>query len=887
MGFFRRLRNTVLGSPADAEFEEERRAHIDARTEEYIGDGLTPEEARRQALRRFGNLTRIVEQTRDVDTLRWLEQTAVDVRHSARMFVRTPGFTIAAIAVLALGIALNTAKFSVINVVLLRPFSYHDSERIVMFQNTFRGWGQTGSAAPVEFNWWRQQTEAFEDVSAYAFNAANLTGGSFTELIPTLQVSADFFRLCGTKALHGRTFTAGDDSPGAAKTVVLGYSFWRRRFAGDTGAIGRRMTLNGQSRDIIGVLGPDVERAQLSEQARLSGDIQINDPPDVYVPFQLDPNSTERGRYVNVAGRLKTGVTLAAANARLQSTYQEFARTWPDPSPGAGFGVQRLQDAIVGGVRNALLVLFGAVSFVLLIACANVASLMLARATTRKREIAIRAALGAGRRRIVRQLLTESLLLSLAGGGLGLAVGYAGLLAVLSLNPGIPRLGADGANVGLDARVWGFTLALSMLTAIVCGLFPALQASRADSTAALNESGNRSGTSIRQTRMRALLVIAEVALAVVLMIGAALLIRTSIAIRQVNPGFDSHNVLTMRMLPTGPRFADAGAAMRVVNDGLRRIRALPGVEAAAVTCCLPLEDRFYTRVYIAGGPASGGGAGFADVSAGYFETFRIPILRGRAFTLLDGTGPPVAIVNQTLVTIARQFWPDGNPLNGHVIVDDEPRQIVGVVADVRDNALDRDPRPMVYLLASPSSGSMGPAALAWVIRTRGAPMSSSSAVQRELREATGGLPVARPRPMAEVLSRSTAAGDFNALVLTVFGGAALLLAAIGIYGLMAYSVTQRTPELGIRMALGAESSQIRNMVALNGLRLALVGVGCGLGMAFGLTRVLAGLLFGVKPWDPQVFFVVPVILAGMALIAAWGPARRAGRIEPIDALRCD
>jgi putative ABC transport system permease protein len=820
-----------------------------------------------------------------VDPLRWLEHTALDLKHTARMLVHTPSFTVAAIAALALGIAVNTAMFSVINVVLLKPFSYHESGRIVMFQNTFRNWGRTGSAAPVEFNWWRQQTEAFENISAYAFNVANLTGESFTELITTLQVSADFFRLCGSNALHGRTFTAGDDLSSAPKTVVLAYSFWQQRFGADTGVIGRRITLNGWSHEIIGVLGPDVERAQISEQALLSRDIKINEPPDVYVPFQLDPNSSERGRYFNVAGRLKPGVTLAAADARLQATYQDYARTWPDSSPEAGFGVQRLQDAIVGGVQNSLLILSGAVSFVLLIACANVASLVLARATARKREIAIRAALGAGRGRIVRQLLTESMVLSLVGGALGLAIGYAGMLAVLSLGPGIPRIGAGGSNVGLDWRVLGFTLALSMLTAILCGLFPALQSSRADSGAALKESGNRSGRSVRHNRTRALLVITEVALAVVLMIGASLLIRTFIAIRQVNPGFEAQNVLTMRMLLTGPRFEDAGEATRVIDDGIRRIRALPGVDAAGATCCLPLEDRFYTRVEVAGdagGPASEGVAGFTLVSVGYFETFRIPVLRGRTFTEPDENGRSVAIINQAL---AKQFWPNGNPLNGQIILAKKPRQIIGVVGDVRDSALNRDPRPVVYLLSAPFMIAATP--WAWVIRTREAPMSLSSAIQKELRDASGGLPVARARTMEEVLSRSTAAGDVNALVLTIFGCSALFLAAIGIYGLMAYSVTQRTQDLGIRMALGAESSQIRNMVALNGLRLAVAGVVCGLAMALGLTRLMAGFLFGVKPWDPQVFFIVPIILAGVALIAAWAPAIRAGRIDPMDALRCE
>ena len=460
---------------------------------------------------------------------------------------------------------------------------------------------------------------------------------------------------------------------------------------------------------------PDLTKGQISERVLLSGEIEINEPPDVYIPFQLDPNSAERGRYFNVAGRLKPEVTLVAANARLQATYQDYARTRPDPSPGAGFGVRPLQDAIVGGVQNSLLILSGAVSLVLLIACANVANLLLARAAARKQDIAIRAALGAGRGQIVRQLLTESMVLSLIGGGIGLAAGYLGILAVLRLSPGIPRIGAGGSNVELDGRVMGFTLALSMLTAILFGLFPALQSSRTDVGAALKESGNRRGTGARHNRTRALLVIIEIGLAVVLMIGAALLIRTFIEIRQVNPGFEARNILTMRMLPTGPRFEDAGEAAKVINEGIRRIRALPGVEVAGVGCCLPLEDRFYLRFQVAGAPASEGAAGFSQVSAGYFETFKVPVLRGRTFTERDGNGPPVAIINQTL---ARQFWPNDDPLDDHIIVGNEPRRIVGVVGDVRDNALNRDPRPIVYLVLAHSSGSIAATPWAWVIRTR-------------------------------------------------------------------------------------------------------------------------------------------------------------------------
>ena len=424
-----------------------------------------------------------MKQVRRTAELPLLETLSSDLRFALRMLTNSPGFTAIAVLTLALGIAANTAMFSVVNTVLLKPFVYSDPERIVMFQNVFQQGGFGGTASPTEFNWWRQQTTAFQDISAYSlFDVVNLTGEAFSEQIQVMRVSADFFRLCGGNARYGRTFTAEDDLLNAPKTAVLAYAFWQRHFGGDSQVIGRRMTLNGERYEIIGVAGSNLHNGQVSEMMLGNGDITIAEPPDVYLPFQLDPNSEERGHYFNVAGRLKPGVTLAEANAQLQASYQGYARKWPDDMRGrAGFRVQPLQDAIVGGVRNSLLILLGAVSFVLLIACANVANLLLARATGRKREMAIRAAVGAGRGRIVRQLLTESVVLSLAGGVLGVAAGYAGIRALLSLSPGnIPRIGLSGSNLSLDWRVLGFTLALSILTGILFGLVPALQSSRAD-----------------------------------------------------------------------------------------------------------------------------------------------------------------------------------------------------------------------------------------------------------------------------------------------------------------------------------------------------------------------------------------------------------------------
>ena len=810
-----------------------------------------------------------------------------DLKHSVRMFLQTPGFTFVVIAALALGIGTNTAIFSVVDTVLLKPGTYPDPDRMVMFQNVFKG-GRGGGASPNEFNFWRQQTQVAQDVSAFTFNVANLTGEGAPEQIQMTRASADFFRLLGADMVRGRSYTHEEDLPKAPKTAVLAYGFWQRRFGGDPKVIGKRITLSGEIYEIIGVVSPRL-------------DIAIEEPPDLYVPFQLDPYRDDNAHYFTVIGRLKPGVTMAAANAQLQAGYPEYKRMHPVPFdfPQIGFGVQNLREAIVGSVRNSLFILLGAVAFVLLIACANVANLLLARATGRKREIAIRAAVGAGRGRIMRQLLTESVMLSVAGGVVGLAAGYAGIRAILRVSPGNIPLIPRGGSVDLDWRIVAFTLGLSVVTGILFGLVPALQSSRADLNSTIKESSNRSGTGLRHHKTRALLVTTEMALALVLLVGAALLIRTFLAIRAVNPGFDAQNVLTMRMSLTGPQFGKAAGVAQLAREGVRRIRALPGVEAAGFTCCVPLEGGFGLPFQIAGrpdGPTSKGGAGWTMVSAGYFETFQIPVLRGRTFREQDDGGPPVVIINQAL---AKQFWPKSDPLNDRIIIgrgvgpafnDERPRQIIGVVGDVRDGGLNREPGPNMYVLPGQITDGENASVSqivpwAWVVRTRVPPLSLSTPIRNELREASGGLPVAHIRTMEETISRSTASENFNMLVLTIFGCAALLLAAIGIAGLMAYSVAQRTQEIGIRLALGAEPRSIRNLIVFQGLRLVALGVVIGLAAAFGLTRLMASLLFGVKAVDPMVFSAVPIVLLGVALLSVWLPAMRASRVDPIQALR--
>jgi putative ABC transport system permease protein len=538
---------------------------------------------------------------------------------------------------------------------------------------------------------------------------------------------------------------------------------------------------------------------------------------------------------------------------------------------------------------------------VLLIACANVANLLLVRATMRKREIAIRAAMGAGRGRIIRQLLTESVLLSLGGGVFGLILGYFGVRALLTINPGnIPRIGEQGSAITLDWRVLAFTLLVSLGTGILFGLIPAFNASHADLGLTLKESGSRSGSGLSQNKARATLIVTEVALALVLLVGAALLIRTFAALRGVNPGFSTDKVLTMEMSLTGTPYENSAAVNQLVRDSQRRVESLPGVVAFASTCCLPLEGGFGLPFIIEGRPLtdapSHGGAGYRPLSPRYFEVFKIPLLRGRMFTDHDDAGSElVVLINEGM---AKKYWQDANPVGQRITIGkgvgpefEEPaREIVGIVGDVRNGGLDSDPEPIMYVpVAQMTNGQTALnnriIPITWIVRTRVEPFSLSSEIQQQLRIASGGLPVSHIRSMDQVRSESTQRTDFNMTLLVIFAGVALLLAAIGIYGLMAYSVQLRTQEIGIRMALGAGPHEVRTMVVKQGMRLALIGVFLGVAAALALTRLMASLLYAVKPWDPAAIVSVAVLLSAVALLATYFPARRASRVDPMIALR--
>ncbi len=541
-----------------------------------------------------------------------------DLKHSLRSYRQSPGFTLTALATLALGIGANTAVFSVVNAILLKPIPFANPDRLIVFMSVFPN-GTSPACSPAKFEHYREQTNVAEDVAAYRTGVVNLTGGAFPEQLQSTQASANYFRLFGAPVIRGRTFTAEEDLPNGPRVAVISEGLWKRRFGADPNIIGKNISHSGDSYAIVGIISSKFDVREFTLQ------------PEVFLPFQLDPNTRDQGHYFQAAGRLKPGVSLQQAQAKLKLSAQDYERKFPRAlGPGSGFTVTPFQEVVVGGVRPILLVLAGAVGLVLLIACSNVANLLLVRATGRRREIAIRAAIGAGRGRIIRQLLTESTLLSVAGGMAGLALGLIGIRALLAVNTaGLPRLGDKGTLVGADWRVLAFTLLISVGTGILFGLIPALQSSRADLSATLKESSGRTGTGFRQNKSRSLLVIAEVALALVLLVGAALLIRTSLALGAVAPGFDPNNVLTMRMSLSGPRFLKADSVERLVRDGVTRIRTLPGVELASATCCIPLEGGYGLPFDILGRPPAPnspytGGAGWVDGIARIFRSVQDP-----------------------------------------------------------------------------------------------------------------------------------------------------------------------------------------------------------------------------------------------------------------------
>jgi predicted permease len=797
-----------------------------------------------------------------------------DLFTALRMLRRGPGFAIAAILTLALGIGANTAIFSLIDAVLLEPLPYPHAERIVQL------WLGNGLIFSIpEINLIGQSESGLEDFAAYDFGGpgVNITGSGEPEQVKAIHVSANYFRLFGARVEAGRTFTADEDRPNGGRVVVLRHAVWARRFGSDSRVIGSAVSLGNESYTVAGVL---------------AADFQPDPPAEIWLPLQADPNATGQAHYLRAAGRLRNGITIDQANAALKIVTLEFRRRFPLFNPNIAFQARPLRETNAQSLRAALLVLFGTVVLVLLIACSNVSSLLLARAVGRRRELAIRSAIGASRGRLIAQLLTESLVLAIAGSVFGLMAGRVSLRALLAMNPD-----AISAEPTLDWRVLLFAIAIAVISTLAFGLAPALRSSRVGLAQAMQEGGARSGASYGAMKAKSFLVMIQVAMSVVLVIGAGLMIRTFAALREVKPGIDPHRVLTMQMSLQGTKFKTAADVARLAEDGVNRLKKVPGVIAAATTWTLPVENAFGSSIIIEGRPLNGevthGGVLMRPISSEFVSVFRIPVVRGRFFS--DHEPASAAVISQAA---AEKYWPGQDPIGERIIIDKylgpdfaaPPREIIGIVGDVRDVAMNHEPEPIVYIPQSQVANGMtridiGVIPVTWAIRTAVEPYSLRAPIQEALRAASGGLPVARIRSMEEVIGRSTARSDFTAALLTAFAGAALLLAAGGVYGLIVFSVEQRRQEIGIRMALGAAPDRVLKMVVWQAMRLAFPGVALGLTASLAMARFMKSLLYGVKPVEPSVMVTGCAVLLIVAALAAYFPAYRASRMDAATVLK--
>jgi predicted permease len=755
--------------------------------------------------------------------------------------------------------------------------------------------GKNANAASIpEFVALREQRQAFQEIAAYdAARGVNLTEVDPTEQLQAIHVSDEYFRLFGVPIQLGRAFTAEEDHPRGPRLVLISDGLWHRRFAADPGLLGKALLVGGEPYVVIGVLGPG---------------FSVDPSAELLFPIQADEQSTNQAHNIRIAARLKPEVSLQGAREQMNPAIEEYRKKFPSRRVARErFTAEPLWDVTVGEVRRALLVLAGAVGFVLLIACANVANLQMARATGRKREMAVRAALGASRQRIASQLLIESGLLSIAGGALGLLLGWAGVRLMVGLNPGdIPRIDRAAA---LDWTVLTFTLLLAVCSGMVFGVLPAFSsASQTHAGDALKESRSCGGPALRQRRARSILVVVEVALALILLAGAGLLIRTFWALRTVNAGFDRHNVLTVEMSLSGAPFQTTAALAQLIRVAEQRIHALPGVTALAATLSLPLNANQLGGPFAVDGlPDDNFGTKICFISRRYFDVFRIPLVRGRVFSDRDDEkAPAVALINLALAEGRNRGmkwsspfpWRNGDPLTERVTMfkgmgpplQDRARQIVGVVGEVRDSGLNYNPGPMIYLPLAQMSDVMtrfstGSLPIKWTIRTGTEPFAVKADIERELRAASGGLPVAHFRSMDQVVAEATARDRFNMILLSAFAALALLLGAIGVYGVMSYAVQYRTQEIGIRIALGARPQDVRQMVVFEGMRLALYGVLAGIAGALEITPLMGSLLFGVQASNPAVLVSVVILLSVVATLATYIPARRATRVDPVQALR--
>ena len=862
----------------DEDFQQELEAHLALLTEENIRRGMTPEEARRDARLRLGGITQLRQTHRELQGLPLVETLFQDVRYALRMLRKNPGFTAVAVVTLALGIGANTAIFSVVNAVLLRPLPYRDGDKLVVILH-YGG----GPVAPANFIDWRSQNHVFTSMGAAEYWTPNLTGVDKPERIWAMHVTSDILPLLGVQPFLGRMFLSEEDQRGREHEAILSFRLWQRRFGGDSGIISRSVTLDGEKYTVIGVMPRDFKFAPFwATKAEL------------WAPLPLADRAADRGgNSLRVFARLKPGVTMEQARAEMVTITSRLEKEYPGTN--RDYTVLPLKEKVVGDIRPALFVLLGAVGFVLLIACANVSHMLLARAAARQKEVAVRKALGAGRSRVIRQFLTESLLLTVLGAGIGLLLGVWGINILVALSPArIPRV----ETVSLDSHVLLFMLAVSFFTGLGFGLAPALRASAVNLNDSLNEGGRGSTEGIRCHRLRSLLVASEFALALILLVGAGLMIRSFSALQAIDPGFNPHNVLSMVVTVTGSKAAEPSRRAPFYQQLLEQVRALPGVQSASAINHLPLAGDLWSRSLLIEGrlvprPGEAPEAVYRTVWPGYFHTMNIPMLHGRDVTDGDNlNSPAVVVVNETL---AHQSWPGENPIGKRIaLVDSLPNPqwltVVGVAKNAKQEDWAATPYIEMYLpylqnrdyLEDPLSHF---SYLTLVVRTSGDPASRAAAIESEVRALDKNVTVSQVQTMEQVVADSTAQPRFYLLLLGAFAAVALTLAAVGTYGVMSYSVSRRTHEIGVRVALGAKAGDVLRLVTGQGMMPALGGAGVGLVGALALTRLMSSLLYGVRPDDPVTIAGVLLVLAAVGLIANYIPARRAMKVDPAVALR--
>ena len=810
-----------------------------------------------------------------------------DLRYGLRMLMKHPGFTLVAVLTLALGIGANTAIFSVVNAIVLRPLPFAEPDRLVQVWETMPG-NDRRWVAPGNFIDWRNQAQAFEQIAGYANANLNLTGEGEPERLTGAAVTDNLFSTLGVKAAKGRTFLPEDVLREDGRVAVLSDGLWQRRFGADPNIVGKNLLLDDKSYTVIGVM-PEGFGFPAQAEIWVLGTRGSAVPPSLTAQFPKSDLTTERDIHIySAVARLKPNATLEQAQSEMSAIASRLAQAYPETNGGLGVNVIRLHQQIVGGVQSLLFILLGAVAFVLLIACTNVANLLLAHATERERELAIRLALGAGRFRLIRQMLTESMLLSLTGGAIGLLLAMWGVDLFVGLSPGdIPRL----SEIGVDGRLLGFTLLISLVTGVGFGLLPALQATRLDPQHALKEGGTKATEGRRRRRARNLLVVSEIALAQVLLIGAGLLIVSFMRLQAVDPGFNPSNLLTARMSLSVTKYSDQNKKIAFYNQVLERLQAIPGVRSAGLVMNLPLSGSNMNRGFLVEGrpeakPDENVSVDYQVTSPGYFSTMEIPIIKGRAFTELDTEGRPrVAIINEIM---ARKYFPGEDPIGkriafGEANKEESWRTIVGVAGNVRHASINEQPFPGAYTPYAQDRESWSRIAL--VLRANGNPESLAAAVRKEISAIDPQQPVSNIQTMEQLMAASIKRPRFIMLLLGLLASIALALSVVGIYGLISYSITERTHEIGVRMALGAQAGDVLRMVVGQGLKLILVGLTIGVAGAFALTRLMSSLLFGVSTVDPVTFLGVSALLAMAALLACYIPARRATRVDPMVALR--